>query len=93
MKKCDVCGKETNTTVCCSTCGAVSFAYCTECLKEGREPYSALVGMGIYSADLHEIFKQDVLFPSLKFQNKTVEEFDADVRKLNESYDQWVKGN
>lgn len=93
MGKCDVCGKETNTTVCCSTCGAISFAYCTECLNAGREPYSVLIGMGIYSADINESFKQAVLFPNLKFHNKTVEQFDADVRKLNESYDQWVKGN
>lgn len=91
MGKCEVCGKEADTVVCCSACGAVSFAYCVECMRAGREPYSALVGMGMNSTEISEDFKQEILLSSLKFHNKTIEQFDADVQKLDESYEQWVK--
>lgn len=79
MSKCDVCGKETNTTVCSSTCGAISFAYCDECLRNGIEPYDALVGMGLYYDDINNTYKQQILDPSLRFYNKTKEQFNADV--------------
>ena len=84
MSKCDVCGKETQTIVCCSTCGAISFAYCEECLMAGREPYDALVGMGLYYADCNTNYRQRILDPSLKFHNKTREQFDDDVQAQDE---------
>ena len=91
MSKCDVCGKETETMVCSSSCGGVSFAYCRECLNASREPYSALVGMGLYYADINRTYKEQILLPSLKFHGKTIEEFNADVEKLDEDYAEWVK--
>ena len=93
MSKCDVCGKETNTVVCCSSCGAISFAYCEECLNAGREPYDALVGMGLTSDIINNTYKQQILWPSLKFFGKTIEQFDADVEKADEEYMEWVKNN
>ena len=81
MSKCDVCGKETNTVVCCSSCGAISFAYCEECLNVGREPYDALVGMGLTSDCINKTYKEQILLPSLKFFGKTIEQFDADVEQ------------
>jgi hypothetical protein len=89
--KCDVCGKETKTTVCCSACGAISFAYCDECLHTGREPYSALIGMGLYSRDINETFKHHTLLPSLQFYNKTIEQFDADVKAFDDDYAEYCK--
>jgi hypothetical protein len=91
MGKCDVCGKEAETQVVCSTCGAISFAYCPECLNQGREPYDALVGMGIFSNDMNKNYKTQILLPSLAFYGKTIEEFDADVQKMDDDYDEWVK--
>lgn len=91
MGKCDVCGKEVETVVCCSSCGAISFAYCQECLNSGREPYDALVGMGLYYYDMNKTYKQQVLLPSLKFFNKTVEEFNADVEKMDADYYDWLQ--
>ena len=93
MNKCNVCGKEADTVVCCSSCGAISFAYCAECLNEGREPYDALVGMGLTSDCLNKTYKTQILLPSLKFFGKTIEEFDADVEKMDEEYMEWVKNN
>lgn len=91
MGKCGVCGKEAETVVCCSSCGAISFAYCQECLNSGREPYDALVGMGLYYDDMNKTYKQQVLLPSLKFFNKTVEEFNADVEKMDADYYDWLQ--
>ena len=91
MGKCDVCGKEAEVQVVCSTCGAISFAYCPECLNQGREPYDALVGMGLPSKFLNKTYKAQILMPSLQFHGKTIEEFDADVQKLDEEYEEWLK--
>ena len=82
---CDVCKKESEyTVVCCSACGAISYRYCLNCLNNGREPYNALVGMGLYYENINENFKEKILNPSLKFHNKTVEQFNADVKKLDD---------
>ena len=83
MSKCDICGKEAATTVCCSTCGAISYAYCYDCLRQGIEPYDALVSMGLFYADINEAYKQQILLPSLRFHGKTVEQFENDVLALD----------
>ena len=89
--KCAVCGKETEVFVACSSCGAISFAYCGECLNYGREPYDALVGMDLISACMNKTYKERVLIPSLQFYGKTIEEFDADVQKLDDDYYDWLQ--
>ena len=91
MGKCDVCGKEAETFVACSSCGAISFAYCGECLNAYREPYNALVGMGLTSDCFNKTYMQKVLLPSLKFHGKTIEEFDADVIKNDDDYYDWLQ--
>lgn len=91
MGKCDVCGKETETFVACSSCGGTSYAYCGECLNAGREPYGALVGMGLTSDIINKTYKQQILMPSLRFFGKTIEEFDADVEKMDDAYYEWLQ--
>lgn len=91
MDKCDVCGKEAETVVCCSSCGAISFAYCQECLNSGREPYDALVGIGLTSNFINKTYKQQILLPSLRFFGKTIEEFDEDVVKADAEYYDWLQ--
>lgn len=84
---CNVCSKESEYTVtCCSACGATSYRYCLKCLNAGREPYSALVGMGLYYEQVNEEFKEHILNPSLKFHNKTPQQFNADVKKLDDDF-------
>ena len=91
MSQCNVCKKEAKTTVCCSACGAISFAYCNECLEAGFEPYSALVGMGMHYEDISKSFKHAILDPSLKFYKKTVEQFNADVKQLDDDYAEYCR--
>lgn len=87
---CDACGKESNYTyVCCSACGATSYRYCLSCINNGIEPYSALVGMDLYYEQISDIFKTRILNPSLKFHNKTVEQFNTDVKKLDDEFIRW----
>lgn len=91
MGKCNVCGKEAETFVVCSSCGAISFAYCAECLNGGREPYDALVGMGLTSDMINKPYKEQILLPSLRFHGKTIGEFNADVIKMDEEYYDWLQ--
>ena len=42
-KLCDVCGKHEAVQIACSAYGATSYAFCTECLSKGLEPYGAVV--------------------------------------------------
>jgi hypothetical protein len=91
MGKCDVCGKESETFVVCSSCGGISFAYCAECLNGGREPYDALVGMGLPYDCINKTYREKVLLPSLKFHGKTIEEFNADVEKAEQEYHDWLQ--
>lgn len=91
MSKCDVCGKETEVFVASSSCGGMSYAYCQECLNSGREPYDALIGMGLTSDCINNVYKQRILLPSLKFYGKTLEEFDADVEKMDVNYYDWLQ--
>ena len=93
MSKCDVCGREDpNTVVCSSSCGATSFSYCPSCLQNGLEPYSALVGMGLFWADINKTYKQQILTPSLNFHGKTKEQFDADVEADYQNYLEYLRG-
>lgn len=91
MGKCDVCGTEAETFVACSSCGGVSFSYCAECLGAYREPYNALVGMGLTSDCMNKTYKQRVLLPSLSFFGKTITEFNSDVEKMDQKYYDWLQ--
>lgn len=87
--ECSVCGREDpNTVVAGSSVGAVSFAYCPECLGSGREPYglltASLMGMTCME-DIAEWYRPIVLV-TLKVEGKTVEEFFADTVTLMEEY-------
>ena len=87
MSKCNVCGVESSDVqVCSSSTGGISFAYCPRCLQSGYEPYSALVGMGLFWADINQTYKQQILIPSLNFYGKTKEDFDNDVENFYKGY-------
>ena len=87
---CDVCGQENAVGVGASITGPVSFAYCSSCLKQKREPYGALVG-GLIGCDIECL--EDVaewylpyIHGTLEAEGKTVEEFLADIREATEEY-------
>ena len=87
MNKCNVCGVESSDVqVCSSSTGGISFAYCPRCLQAGYEPYSALVGMGLFWADINRTYIQEILIPSLNFHGKTKEDFDNDGENFYKGY-------
>ena len=77
---CDVCESNEVERVCASATGPVSFSYCRSCLKEGYEPYGALISMNVTFDDMREDLKP-LVKKNLNFHNKTVEEFNEDVKQ------------
>lgn len=82
--KCDVCGEETDVVVCASTMGAISFAYCKECLFKRLEPYWAMVAYiscaGNFPDDINADY-QELCRHILKELNISEEKFIEDVNK------------
>lgn len=80
--RCDVCGKDRETFVAASAYGPISFAYCKECLENGREPYNAMVAYiscaGRFPDDINEMYRQDVR-RQLKLHGVSEEQFIKDV--------------
>lgn len=82
--KCAVCDKEGEVFVASSTCGAMSLAYCAECLASGAEPWSDLVFYvslaGHYPDQINEMYRQ-IVRNTCKRLHRTEEEFARDVEK------------
>lgn len=86
--KCSVCGSKSNVSVCNSVFGAVSFAYCTECLQHNREPYGAMIGslLGIRSLDEIADWIKPYIVGTLTFYDKTETDLLADIKEATDDY-------
>lgn len=88
MKKmCDVCGEHEAVQIACSAYGATSYAFCSECLSKGLEPYGAVVSYivcaGHFQQDIRREYVEDVR-RMLPLWGKTEEEFIRDVETMIE---------
>ena len=87
--KCDVCGRDANCTVAASAFGPISFAYCDDCLRQGKEPYGAVVDYiacaGHFPDDINEIYQEEVR-RQLKLHNVSEKDFIRDVDAVIELY-------
>ena len=91
--RCEVCGKKTDVVVGASTMGAVSFAYCKDCLEAGAEPYGAMVSYiacaGRFPDDIHESYRE-IVRSTLAYLGKSEEQFiaavDSEIREMDELY-------
>ena len=87
--RCEVCGKEGDVFVASSSYGAMSFAYCEDCLLSGREPYWAIVSYiacaGRFPEDINEVYQEDVR-RQLKLHGVDEEQFIQDVEKEINTY-------
>jgi hypothetical protein len=96
---CAVCGKETDVVACASSMGAISFAYCEDCLNKGLEPYNAMVDYiacaGRFPDDINAAY-QEHCRNICRELNISEEKFIADVDKsmldMCESYVQQYEG-
>ena len=81
---CAVCGKKAEVVVCCSAFGAVSYAYCENCLTNGLEPYWAMVNSiacaGRFPEDISEEY-QKLCRDILGKLGISEEQFISDVNK------------
>jgi hypothetical protein len=80
---CQCCGKAAPTYVACSALGAISYAYCAECLSNWQEPYHDLVvtaALCDYPDGASDAFMQLVDL-NLEYRGKTREEFMAAVQQ------------
>lgn len=86
---CDVCRKPAVGSACSST-GPVTFAYCAECLRANREPYSALVAsmVGMKSLDQAAEWYRPIILSNLKAEGKTLEEFFGDTQRAREEQEE-----
>ena len=71
-----------------SVFGAISNAYCMECLEAGREPWFCLVGglSGIRNMDQLRDEVKPIIKATLEFYNKTEEQLWEEIRKIDEEY-------
>lgn len=82
MLQCKVCGRSgSDVTECKSTLSNNIVNYCMDCLFSGREPYEDLVSFGWECNMFNKAFQQKIILPTLAFNNKTVQQFNEDVRK------------
>jgi hypothetical protein len=87
---CQVCGKNESVGVACSAFGAVSLAYCAECIHEDRDSYGLLVGTAAcfpVPPDKLELtsFRED-LWPTVEatmaFRGKTWDDLRQESKEL-----------
>ena len=80
-KLCDVCGKREAVQIACSAYGATSYAFCSECLSKGLEPYGAVVSCIACAGIFRREYVEDVR-RMLPLWGKTEEEFIRDVETM-----------
>ena len=84
--KCEIC-KKPAAGVASSPMGAISHAYCTECLHEDREVWTTLIGglIGLEPGETAEWVKPRIQ-ATCKFYNKTEQELWDEVKKFTIEY-------
>lgn len=70
-----------------STLSSKKVPYCLDCLHSGREPYSELVNFGWEFNWFNKTYLQKIVVPTLSFNNKTIEQFNEDVKRANNTND------
>jgi hypothetical protein len=83
--KCCVCDKTVGNISEYKSINGNKLPYCMDCWYSYRESYDELVNFGWEADYFAKTFKQKTLIPSLQFKNKTIEQFNTDVKKKLES--------
>lgn len=78
---CEACNKNIAIGVCCVPGVPISCAYCTECIKVNSHPMWALIANTVCcgSLDTCADWWKEMVYASLKHQNKTLEWFNQAV--------------
>lgn len=88
--KCDVCGRVGHVVVAASAYGAISYAFCDDCLDKGLEPYYGVViyiaCAGRFPDDINQWYQEDVrrMLPLWgKTEAEFIEAVDRTIEELN----------
>ena len=81
MPKCDVCENEYEKITTLKNLTKKERCYCDACLSAGVEVYSDLIEYGWIYDLFCDTYKKKVLFPTLQYNNKTVQQFNDEIRK------------
>lgn len=89
--KCAICGKPA-CGVSCSPLGAISSAYCVECLQSPRESWPVLVGclMGCERNQVAE-WVQPIIDATVAFYGKTEDDLWGDVERSWTEYEAYMR--
>lgn len=80
MPKCDVCKNEYTDITLLKNLTGKERQYCNYCLAAGIEVYEDLIEYGWISELFCKTYRQKVLIPTLQYNNKTIKEFDEEIR-------------
>jgi hypothetical protein len=88
---CEVCGKEAVQVV-ASRFGAVSNAYCPECLGKGIEPYSNAISL-LFCVPYPELWDEykEIVFRSVVAAGHTMRDAAIEVTRLDRQYEEYCK--
>lgn len=91
---CEVCGRVTDVVVASSTFGPCTNTYCEECLADGLEPYSEVVGL-VWCIGWDDLatWAKDKIERTLKKLGKTKEDVMADVEATEKEFLEWAEKN
>jgi hypothetical protein len=83
IRQCDVCDKITQVYVCCVPSVHISMVYCRECLNANAHPWGILVANTACCGGLENTIEewQDMVKDTCKHLNRTLEEFNEDVKQ------------
>ena len=89
--KCEICGQPA-IGVASSAMGAISHAYCRECVNAQREVWTTLVG-GLYGCGPDEVadWVKPIIEATCKFYNKTKEQLWYAVEEMTAQYEESLK--
>ena len=79
LSKCCVCGQKNYCLTVKSTCSDKLLDYCAACVSQRYENYDELVNYGFPFELFNKQFQEKVVIPTLRYYNKTVEQFNRDV--------------
>lgn len=84
---CEVCNKNEAAGVASSVFGAISHAYCHDCVLSEREVWSTMLGglCGVQRGDVAD-WAKPIISATCAFYGKTEDEFWAELAKLEEEY-------
>lgn len=85
--RCDCCGTNTDVIIANSSLGAISYAYCEKCLKNGYEPYISIVCFLDYCMPFNQLESntKEYILKCIKFHNISEEQLLKDVDNLLKS--------